>query len=96
MKEPEPYVILYTQENGRREFTKVEWDNFSANKISFHRVDGPAVEYLSKRIEQEPRAWWIEDKRYSEKDYNQLIQEVKDMPEVLRLVDPRKWVREFK
>jgi len=56
-----------------------------------HRLDGPAKEYIDGDI-----YWWIEGEFFTKEYYDQLIQEVKDMPLVLRLVDPRKWVREFK
>ena len=57
-----------------------------------HRVDGPAVEYAHGDY-----SWYLEGE-YIQTAYEhyKLIQEVKDMPLVLRLVDPRRWVREFK
>ena len=57
-----------------------------------HREDGPAIEYINKSR----RYWFLEDQRLSKKEYNELIKEVKNMPPILRLVDPRKWVREYK
>ena len=60
------------------------------NKL--HRVGGLAVEY-GEGI----KYWYIGGRKIvTEYDYNRLVQEVKDMPLALRLVDPRKWVREFK
>jgi len=55
-----------------------------------HRTDGPAIEY-----DNGDYAWYIEGVYLSRKSHHELVQEVRDMPEVLRLVDPRKWVREF-
>jgi len=55
-----------------------------------HRIDGPAVESKGDMY------WYIEGEVYLKEGYDKLIQEVRDMPEVLRLVDPRRWVREFK
>jgi len=56
-----------------------------------HRVDGPAAEYSSGST-----YWQLEGKYFTEKEFNKLIQEVRDMLPVLRLTDPRKWVREYR
>jgi len=72
----------------------VEFDNGTTwwylNSL-VHRVNGPAIEFDNGK-----KHWYIEDKEYIKDDYDKLIQEVRDMPKVLRLVDPRRWVREFK
>ena len=60
-----------------------------------HREDGPAIEDQSAYGAGSYAAWYIEGKSYNKEDYDKLIQEVRDMPLVLRLVDPRRWVREF-
>ena len=86
-----PHVILYTKENGREELSVERWAEFKTLAATFHRTDGPALEYIDG-----DKAWWIDDVRFSVRGYSELIQEVKDMPLVLRLVDPRWWVREFK
>jgi len=57
----------------------------------FHRLDGPAVVTNDWGVH-----WYIEGEGYSEEEHTKLIQEVEVMPLVLRLIDPRKWVREFK
>lgn len=56
-----------------------------------HRIDGPAIKY-SNGID----CWYIEDKRYSKKRFDKLIKEVRNMNPVIRLTDPRWWVRELK
>ena len=56
-----------------------------------HRIGGPSLEWADGFKE-----WSIEDEPFTEKEYNKLIQKVKDMPLALRLVDPRRWVREYK
>jgi len=59
----------------------------------YHRIDGPAVVDPSNGH----MGWFIEgDFIPTEEEFKKLIQEVRDMPLVLRLIDPRKWVREFK
>ena len=83
-----PYIIIYTSE-GKVAFTRNEW-MLDRTPRRYHRTDGPAIEYSDGG-----KAWWIDGKRYIEEEYNELIQEVKDIPLVLKLVDPRKWVREF-
>ena len=55
-----------------------------------HRIDGPAMEYGSGT-----KAWYIDDKYYSEEDFNKFIAEVKQLPLALRLIDPREWVRNY-
>jgi hypothetical protein len=55
-----------------------------------HRVDGPAVEYTDG-----DKSWYIDDERYTKKDFNKLIKEVKQLPLALRLIDPREWVRNY-
>jgi len=83
------YIVVYSLENGRQEFTWNQWLH-QIEEITIHRVDGPAILY--KGTEE----WHIEDECYSKAKFNKIIQEVKDMPQVLRLIDPRKWVREWK
>jgi len=85
-------VVVYTRDHGRKEFTYEEWFNYAARyqANTYHRVDGPAIEWSSGN-----KFWYLEDKKISEEEFNQLIQEVKDMPLALRLVDPRRWVREY-
>jgi len=74
----------------------------------FHRLDGPAVvtndrplilhlhDTLGLGLANWGVHWYIEGEGYSEEEHTKLIQEVEVMPLVLRLIDPRKWVREFK
>ena len=55
-----------------------------------HRLDGPAEEWASGG-----RYWWIDGEEYSEGEFNKFIQEVKELPLALRLIDPREWVRKL-
>ena len=55
-----------------------------------HRIDGPACEWAIGN-----REWWIDDKYYTEENFNKLIEEVKELPLALRLIDPREWVRNY-
>jgi len=55
-----------------------------------HRTDGPAVEYSNSY-----KRWYIDDEEYSERAFKKLIAEVKGLPKVLRLIDPREWVRKL-
>jgi len=88
------YITIYTLEYGKEKLSYLEW--FSLHKIRklYHRIDGPSMEWIDSPSVG-PR-WHLEGKQFSEEQFNQLIQEVKDMPLVLRLIDPRKWVREYK
>ena len=56
-----------------------------------HRVDGPAVEHKDGRKE-----WWVNNEEYTKKEFNKIINEVKNMNPAERLTDPRWWVREWK
>jgi len=47
-------------------------------------------EWHSKDLD-EPKFTWL-----TREEYDQVVQEIENMPLVLRLVDPRKWVREYK
>lgn len=40
--------------------------------------------------------WEIDNKIYNKSSYYKLIEEIRDMPLVMRLTDPRQWVREWK
>ena len=53
-----------------------------------HRENGPAAEYGSGT-----KLWYVDGKHYSEEDFNKLIEEAKELPLALRLIDPREWVR---
>ena len=55
-----------------------------------HRIDGPAVEYADG-----DKAWYIDGKEFSEREFNKCIEEAKQLPLVLRLIDPREWVRKL-
>ena len=64
-----------------------------------HRTDGPAIVWASHSNplrSLEVCSWRIEGDQFTKEEYDELIQEVKDMPLVLKLIDPRKWVREYK
>ena len=55
-----------------------------------HRLDGPAEEWASGS-----RYWWADGEAYSEGEFNKFIQEVKELPLALRLIDTREWVRSY-
>ena len=56
-----------------------------------HRLDGPAEEWASGG-----RYWWyVDDEEYSERAFNYLIKDIQQLPKVLRLIDPREWVRKL-
>jgi hypothetical protein len=39
--------------------------------------------------------WYIDGMNYSEKQFNNLIKQVNEMSTVMKLTDPRWWVREL-
>jgi hypothetical protein len=55
-----------------------------------HRTDGPAIEWFNG-----DREWWIDGEEYAEYDFNKLIKEVDEMSLIMKLTDPRWWVREL-
>jgi len=94
------YITIYSEENGRQDLTYREFDSYykrwqvePSHRAKYHRIDGPAVIRYSPLYSS---AYWIEGVGFTAYEYNETIQEVRDMPLVLRLIDPRKWVREFK
>jgi hypothetical protein len=56
-----------------------------------HRIDGPACEWAIGN-----REWWVDGEFYTEEEFNKLINEAKQLPLALRLIDPREWVRLMK
>ena len=56
-----------------------------------HRIGGPAVEW--GEWADGDKEWCIEGEYYTEEEFNKFIQEVKELPLALRLIDPREWVR---
>jgi hypothetical protein len=56
-----------------------------------HREDGPAIEYFDGT-----KKWYLDDQHYSEQNFNQAIQKVKEMNSLERLLDERVWVKNFK
>lgn len=56
-----------------------------------HRSDGPAFYYTDS-----PGRYFLEGVEFEKEDFEEIIQEIREMPFELRLTDPRKWVREFK
>lgn len=67
-----------------------------------HRLDGPAYVkeegaiLLSNKSGLAKNEYWIDGKQYTKTAFKKLIEEIKQMPLELRLIDPRWWVREFK
>ena len=55
-----------------------------------HRIDGPAIERSDGS-----RTWLIDGLYYTEEDFNKLMEEVEKLSPVLRLIDPREWVRKL-
>jgi hypothetical protein len=55
-----------------------------------HRTDGPAVECVDRY-----KSWYVDGKYYDEVDFNKLMEEVRELPLALRLIDPREWVRKY-
>jgi hypothetical protein len=57
-----------------------------------HRLDGPAV--LSHSGYKE---WWLDGQQFNnEEDYNEVLNQVRNMSDAERLTDPRDWVREWR
>jgi len=59
----ERYVTFYTKEKGKQEFTEDEWYRYrlDVSKLTFHREDGPALEYASGH-----KDYYINGKRHRE------------------------------
>jgi len=56
-----------------------------------HRIDGPAIEYVNGY-----KRWCVDgEEYYSEEEFNELMEEAKQLPLALRLIDPREWVRKL-
>ena len=55
-----------------------------------HRTDGPAVETTDGS-----KYWFINSVAYGKGQFNELVEEVKELPLALRLIDPREWVRKL-
>jgi len=54
---------------------------------TLHRIDGPAYEHVNGM-----KLWYVDGEHYVEIDFHRLIEEVKQLSPVLRLIDPREWV----
>lgn len=85
------YSLTYHREDGPAVIRDTGDERWYLDGIP-HRIDGPAVVYFKENIYD----WKIEGKSLTKFEFDILIQEVKNTPLVLRLTDPRKWVREFK
>jgi len=55
-----PYLVIYSKESGREEFTQSEWGRNLRDRC-LHREDGPAKEY-----EDGTKAWFLNNKRHRE------------------------------
>ena len=60
-----------------------------------HRVDGPAIDWSEVGLEGGGKDWWVDGEPYTEEEFNKLIEEVKELPKVLKLIDTREWVRNY-
>jgi hypothetical protein len=54
------YIIVHTKEKGRLELTSKEWLD-SGSKLTLHKEDGPAREYVSGHKE-----WYLNGERHRE------------------------------
>ena len=55
-----------------------------------HRIDGPAIEYVNGY-----KRWCVDGEEYHSEEFNELMEEAKQLPLALRLIDPREWVRNY-
>jgi len=62
---------------------------YDTSKV-IHRIDGPAYEHVDGM-----KLWYVDGEHYVEIDFHRLIEEVKRLSPVLRLIDPREWVRKL-
>jgi len=71
---------------------------FNNNSLKYYYIDGRLhnTHGPAKVINDVERDWYLDGEEVSRYEHARLVQEVKNMPLVLRLVDPRKWVREYK
>ena len=53
------HITIYTKQNGKEQLTKEEWDKYDISKVTFHRTDGPAVEWADGT-----KVWYVEGKRH--------------------------------
>jgi len=61
----------------------------------YHRTEGPAIiqYYENGKIRSED--YYIEGQEYPKLEYTKLINDIKQLPEGVRLTDKRGWVREL-
>lgn len=84
--------VLYSREYGRRVFPCFEdYIDVDRSSLCWHRVGGPALIWSNDEEE-----FWLDDEFYAEEEYKKAIEDVQNMSEVMRLTDPRWWVREWK
>ena len=60
-----------------------------------HKINGPAVNYYYSNGSLEYESYYINGKPYTKEDYYNLINEMKSLPESLRLAHEEHWVREL-
>jgi len=84
MKKNKPISTFYYKD-GTKSFIL-----YDPSKV-LHRTDGPACDFAEDSYSE----WWIDDEGYTEEEFNKLIEEVRQLPKVLRLIDPREWVRKL-
>ena len=107
------FITMYTKEYGKLELNYSEWDDFIGSKVTYHRIDGPAIKWASGQLvwyyegklhridgpaiedHHEHMTWYIDGILLTKSQFDQTIQEVKDIDIVMRLIDPRRWVREY-
>lgn len=57
----------------------------------YHRIDGPAIE-KANGVKQ----YFLGGIYYSEDDYNRTVKEYLTLSKILKVIDPRDWVRRMK
>jgi len=60
-----------------------------------HRIERPASIYYYENGNTRDEFYYLDGKLYSEEEYNKIMKEIKELSEGLRLIDPRRWVREY-
>ncbi len=74
---------------------KLQYQYYCLNG-KLHRTDGPAEIFYCKNGQIQCENYWVEGNKYSKNDYTKLLNDIRQLPEGVRLTDRRKWVRNFK
>jgi len=85
----EPCVVGYYEDG------KVNYEVWYVGDKQHRDNNKPSVIGYFESGDVARREWWLDGREYSEREYYQILEQIKSMNDTEKLLDSRQWVREM-